>query len=1431
MPILTERYELLDQLGAGPHGTVFLARCLQDDETCVVKVFSAVGLPEHGLLELESLAQRLRERPCPGFLDVREACSDEDPKTLAIALEFISSGSLATELQRRKLTRQRYTEENTWYLLTQLLLSLDAFYAAGFEAHGNLRLSNVMQVDGGKLKLTDGGCEALALTTNDFPEMPAEIAFHPDDKFKRSGDIWCVGFLAYGLCCSMHPTLAGPSSDILASITNSFRVPAQPAPIITEPTPPPIERPNTSGVPRSGAPKTGLKRRPQQSARPLSSGKDNDIVTSPGGDAPPSAPPSKFGNPFLGTLSVEQIGMVSTVIGPDMGDFIRQTMQSEARVTIDILLQHPKVHEMRSRIETGTVAPPCSRCASRIEKHQKPIADEDGNTPLHHAALKQNAAEIKKQLEYVGITNKRGDTALLICVRNHYTEGVRILASREARKLSAENRSPLYYSLISGDLEIAALLDEFEQPTDQTPFIDHGTTNLMRAVYERNIMGIWHWSSTQAQMRDEAGRTALIIAARDGYFEAVRILAPKEAGMHISSGDQAGKLAIDVALDAGHVDIARFLTSFEGVKKQGVNFNGQTDLMQAAIRNDRLAVFCFLDELKMIEPDKGMTALMLAAQAGSLDVISYLLEGEVRMLSKEGKTALIYATEANQYDAVAMLAPYEHSQDLDKYSALSCAIVLGFSDIADLLSAYEGVQCEIGVKFRGPRSRIVEAPTALMRAAERGQEKAVFCNMHQLGWQTAEGLTALMCACQARSRRCVELLLAEKDLQASDGKTAWLVAFDIGFQEVLDLIQPASRADSEGNTALHHAAMADDVANVRQYMRLAKKQNAMGLTALMLVAQTSSPTSKIDSALIDVEACIRSAQNQYAAKFALLAGNSALAARLVKREHKLLVDDGFTDLMIAASLGKIEDVLKHLSQVRRQTTEGYTALMLAARAGHRDVCCLLSQEAGLRDHDGKYAANHAIDGDNYDVACALAARELVVCERMYYIAPLLSALEAFPDTVSASTKLCFLKAVQYDDFRSSHDAKALKEDDKANDDGTINGLQNATQCLISRPLLTLQELTADLLKDAAGETALHASVRANSLPDVRKYLYRSGELSNEGYCAAELALDLGRKAIAAILVPRERSVLLKQGFTELMLAAFFGDEAEVVRIIKNSRSQLGKISAHGHTAFMLAANQGHYEVVEHLEVERNLKDASGRPVHVIHTLDDGHFKVLSTRYSNNLEGLHSAIQDKNIDGVRVLIKYAGTRCNGWPALARAADVGFLEAVELLMTKEARMTVDNPFKCVSATLRGLCAIHIAALRNHPDIVRLLIPLEGGSTERAIGFTALHIASYMGHAACVRELLETEAKQFEHSGSATALWYAAYCGHLECVQLLAPLEANLRRREGNTVGAYACAYACSIGNGERKDEVITVIRSAMTILPDDLGLATPSVRNLD
>lgn len=99
------------------------------------------------------------------------------------------------------------------------------------------------------------------------------------------------------------------------------------------------------------------------------------------------------------------------------------------------------------------------------------------------------------------------------------------------------------------------------------------------------------------------------------------------------------------------------------------------------------------------------------------------------------------------------------------------------------------------------------------------------------------------------------------------------------------------------------------------------------------------------------------------------------------------------------------------------------------------------------------------------------------------------------------------------------------------------------------------------------------------------------------------------------------------------------------------------------------------------------------------------------------------------------------------------------------------------------------------------------------ERAIGFTSLMISAYMGHALCVKELIAREAKMFERTGSATALWYAAYCGHLDCVELLAPLEANLKRREGNTIGMYACSYACSVSNGEAKQEVLAELRKHM------------------
>lgn len=1443
---LTASYELMDHLGTGPHGSVFIARNKASDRLRAVKVFSLAKLDESQKEMLKIELSRVQKAENERLIRYYNTYEDPDCQTLSVVMDYLPLGSLAAEMDRRTIHHNPYTEQQIWAIIGQICLALRAVYTVLRDlqisidqpanvAHGNLKSTNILLTNSGLLALADYSLSHQAITDEtiaDTIDTVPETALPSNLANTKQGDIWCLGRIAFELCCVGSPGFVGsgcPTPGVLAAAGIPLLSPLRPPSALAGLSSSAPSLPPTPSERQQTASKLRIKEINKRGTRtPVSQrGRDQDQrereekereerereerERQEAEESIASAPQSARAKTKM-VLNSKLLDHVANHLSSTLRQLIMSCLAVgetdedryvASNITLDTILSHQEVISALEKLKNGELETPVSRSVSRTDERRQQTKDKQGNTPLHRAVLDQNVQELIKNLSYAGEYNSDGVTALILCAQRNFIEGAKILAPKESRKLCSANKLALYYALVAGHLEIADILTQWESFTDQEPYIDNQKTNLMRSVMEKNILAVWYWKMHQAGMQDTEGRTALIIAAEVNFFTAVRILAPHEAGVKMING----KTAIDIALDHNHLDVATFLIPYEGYKEQGADFSGRTDLMQAAIKNNRLGVFCFLKEAKAIENEEGMTALMLAAKHGSCDVLKYLIPLEKYMRSSANKTALMYATEANMLNVIIELAPQEYCGDPKEYSALNIAIEQEFSEAADLLSVYEGTECEWKYIFKNARQRIVTQQTALMAAADNASAKFAYCNLHQLSMQTPDGMTALMYACQAKSKDCVDLLVSEKDLQASDGKTAWLIAFDGGFKDVLDQIQPTSKCDENGNTDLHKAALIGEVSNIRTLMRLVKRINNDDMSALMIASTICSNDDKVDSVLIEVESSIINSRGQFATKLAMLAGNHRLAKILIGHEKDLLKADGFTDLMIAAVLNRVEDVFKYsgralgqkkaaASQLRKQTADGYTALMLAARAGHESIVSLLLAEVGMRDKDGLYAADHAVRGENYAIIRSLASQELVIFEKNYALASFLNVIKDF-DT---KTALKYIKSFYYNDFRSL----------QSEENQGVAQLYYETAQLATISPLEEKTIMQDLLRDELGETPLHAAVRSDNLLSLRKYLYRSGEVNNEGASAAELAIDLGRVQIAKILLKIEMPLLREIGFTDLMFASFFGDEEQFWEHI----AEKGGITSRGHTAFMLAANQGHYDMAERLAEEKDMVDKDGRPVHLICPKEDGSYRVLSTRYPNTIEGLHLAVKDRSIDGVRALIAHAGTRYAGWTALARAAENGFAEAVPLLIEKEAKMTIDITFKCMSANLRGLLAIHIAALKGHVGVVRLLIDVEGGSTERAIGFTSLMISAYMGHALCVKELLAREAKMFERTGSATALWYAAYCGHLDCVELLAPLEANLKRREGNTIGMYACSYACSVSNGEVKSDVLAELRKHMS-----------------
>ncbi|TNJ26175.1 Ankyrin repeat protein 3 [Giardia muris] len=136
-------------------------------------------------------------------------------------------------------------------------------------------------------------------------------------------------------------------------------------------------------------------------------------------------------------------------------------------------------------------------------------------------------------------------------------------------------------------------------------------TELINAVINNDIHGVWQYMPQQAGLQDVDGRTAMMHAAQKGYTEIVRILVDKEARIQTPYGTTA---LMDAACN-GHTSIVRILVDYEG----GMATNAKHTI------------------------GAGLTALMLAAHEGYIDCVRLLVDKELHMRCVNGKDAMDYA--------------------------------------------------------------------------------------------------------------------------------------------------------------------------------------------------------------------------------------------------------------------------------------------------------------------------------------------------------------------------------------------------------------------------------------------------------------------------------------------------------------------------------------------------------------------------------------------------------------------------------------------------------------------------------------------------------------------------------------------------------------------------------------------------------------------
>lgn len=258
-----------------------------------------------------------------------------------------------------------------------------------------------------------------------------------------------------------------------------------------------------------------------------------------------------------------------------------------------------------------------------IKPVSKPNVDVCGTTDLMIAAMQGNISLVER---YIGtqsrIRNYNGMTALMLSAERGHDAVIPHLLTTE------------------GCMHVLL------------PDGRNGKTALMFAAINNHVSAVHCLLNAEACQRDENGNTALMLATKYQFTDVIKELIQYEGGQ----ANERGETALMIAAAAGDIASIGLLIDTEA---RMVTTYGWTALCFATMNNRPLAVEALIQHeagLQCFQQGcSGVTALMIAAEAGYLDIVPMLTEKELLLRNSNGETALNIAIKADQTDMIAFL--------------------------------------------------------------------------------------------------------------------------------------------------------------------------------------------------------------------------------------------------------------------------------------------------------------------------------------------------------------------------------------------------------------------------------------------------------------------------------------------------------------------------------------------------------------------------------------------------------------------------------------------------------------------------------------------------------------------------------------------------------------------------------------------------------
>ena len=282
--------------------------------------------------------------------------------------------------------------------------------------------------------------------------------------------------------------------------------------------------------------------------------------------------------------------------------------------------------------------------------------DEFSRSPLSWA-LQNNYGHIIRLLVRRGAEQDGGDrngrTPLLQAAEFQQEQIVGVLidelisrGSNLSEHLGADQKSILHWAAIADWSELIQMaVEKARAKVDQidtsgrTPLhyaAENGNTGAARQLIELG---------SSVRIRDNAGRTAIQVAASEGFSDTLIFLLRK-SDYDINQPDNVGCTLLHWIATLNLPGIMKFLVGQPGVNLSARNGYGRTAMHIAALCGcpDVLRVFLALDHYDINQPDAfGNTLLHLGARGGSLEVVTELIQYptfDQNRQNKFGQTAL-----------------------------------------------------------------------------------------------------------------------------------------------------------------------------------------------------------------------------------------------------------------------------------------------------------------------------------------------------------------------------------------------------------------------------------------------------------------------------------------------------------------------------------------------------------------------------------------------------------------------------------------------------------------------------------------------------------------------------------------------------------------------------------------------------------------------